>query len=263
MLVEVKPVPGKPWHGKTGKESFARPKVIEVLVDPTTGRYATGLTPEEAKKLGAAMGVDLSDKYDPMNPHPYWGSQAAKIKLPNQTVFFNDENPAEAIKIKNLKASKYVANSLREYEEGLYPDATHIIYDESEEIKIKATKIQRRNQCIKLVEKLSAEEKAQVVAILSHKSSKRMNMDALDVEIDKLIDEDPDELMKYAKMDKQEMFARATIEEALFKNVLTKDAGALFYMGDRIANSVDDAIAWFLHPDNQTMKAALLQKLNK
>ena len=48
MLVEVRPLPEKKWHGKKGKDSFAQPKTIEVLYDEKLGAYATGLTEEEA-----------------------------------------------------------------------------------------------------------------------------------------------------------------------------------------------------------------------
>jgi hypothetical protein len=263
MLVEVKPITRKSWHGKEGKESFSQPKVLEVLYNTQTGRYATGLTEEEVVKYGKLMGVDLSDKFDPTTPHPYWSSQAARIKLPNHTVIFDDEKPADFVKIKNLKVSQYVANSMQDYEKGLYPEATHVIFDESEVVRLNATKIQRKRECTKLILEMSLDEKTAIVQILSEKAVRGRSQDFIDVEIDRIIDEKPGDFIRIAKMDKQEMNIRATILDAIQRNVLTKEAGAIFYMGERISNDYESAVDWFKDPQNSKMKVSILEKLNK
>jgi len=48
-LVEVRPIEKKKWHGKTGKDSFARPVVVEALINVRTNTYDTGLTEEDKK----------------------------------------------------------------------------------------------------------------------------------------------------------------------------------------------------------------------
>jgi len=128
MIVEVKPIDTDKWHGKKGKESFAQPMTIEVLYNKESGKYATGLTPEDAEKYGKELGLDLTDRFDAMKPHAYWSTQPARIKLPNHTVIFNTEKSLDYIKLCNLKASKFVANSIKELAEGLWPEATHVIF---------------------------------------------------------------------------------------------------------------------------------------
>jgi hypothetical protein len=262
MLVEVKPIDKKTWHGKTGAESFTQPRVLEVLYDSATGAYATGLTPEDVKIYGKRLGVDLSSDFKIDTPHPYWSTQAARIKLPNRTVIFNDEKPSEYVKIKNLKASKFVANSVKELEDGLWPDADFVIFDESMEIEAKATKIQKRDKCIAVVAKMSLEEQIQVVQILGDKTLRGRSQNYVTVEIDKIVDEKPDEFIRIVKMDKQEVYVRATILEAIYKNILTKESAAIYYMGDRIANDYEDAVQWFLDPQNSVMKVTIMEKLN-
>ena len=102
--------------------------------------YCTGLTPEEEKTYGDKLKADLSKQFSIDTPHPFWDSKMAETKLENRTQFFDTSNPLDFIKIKYIKQSKYVANSAKEYEEGLFPEATHIIFDESEEVDVKATK---------------------------------------------------------------------------------------------------------------------------
>ena len=261
MLVEVRPIASKkPWHGKEDKESFTQPKMIEVLYDPETGKYATGLTPEEAEKYGKLLGVDLSDTFG-TDPHPYWSTQPARIKLPNHTIILNDEKPAEFVKIKNLKASRWVANSITKLDD--FPDATHVIYDESEEVEVTATKIEKRNKCIKVSLGMSEEMKLQMIQILSDKTYKGRSSDFINVEIDKIIESNPNDFMRYASMDKAEVYVRATLLEAIHKNVLIKEGQAIHYMSERIANDFEDAIKWFIDPQNSKMKVSILEKLNK
>lgn len=261
-LVEVRPIKRtKTWHGKEGKESFRQTHVIEVLYNEATGKYATGLTPEEAKKYGELLGVDLSDKYSALEPHPFFSSSAGKIHLKNQTMFFNEEKPADFIKIKAMKASKFVANSIKEYEEGLWPEATHIMYDETEEIEIKATKVQKKNKCIAIASKLSADEKANLVRVLSNKYVAKMTSNYIDVALEEIFETKADEFIRYAKMEKQEVYIRATLLEALRRNVLIKEGLAIFYMGERIANDFEEAVSWFADPQNSKTKAIILEKL--
>src|ERR1019366_7157512 len=117
-MVEIRPLPQKKWHGKKDGESFAQPKAVEVLYDPEKGTYATGLTDEEANEYGKKLGVNLSSIFIADEPHEYWGNKASWIVLPNRTVLFNTEKPADFVKIKNMKASSRVANSMAEWEAG-------------------------------------------------------------------------------------------------------------------------------------------------
>ncbi len=146
-LVEIRPVDKVKWHGKKGHENFTQPVLIECLFDPITGNYATGLNDDDRKRLEKKTGYDLSDAYG-TTPHPFWNSPTARIKLPAMTSIFDTSRAIDEIKVHVLKASKFVANSMREYEEGLFPEATHIIYDEAEEVKVKATKIQRKRKAM-------------------------------------------------------------------------------------------------------------------
>ena len=263
MLVEVRPLEIEKWHRKKGPEDFSQPLIIECLYDIDTGNYATGLTEEEQKKYEKLTGYDLSNNYNPSKPHPFWNSQAARIKLPHRTTIFDTKKPLDFIKVKVLKASKFVANSMKEYEEGLYPEATYVIFDEAEEMAIKASKIQKKNTALKLSIKMTTDEKINILQILSHKSLRGQSQDYIDVEIDKVINEDTDKFIELAKSDKKETYMRATVLEAIHKGILTKEGNAVLYMGDRIGNETDDAVKYFLDPQNQNLKTAILEKLTK
>lgn len=260
--VEVKPLPVTRWHGKSGKDSITQPVRFEVLYDGKTGRYATGLTKEEAEEYSKLLGgVDLSDGFSADKPHPYWSTQAASMKLPNHTVILHTERPADFVKWKNLKASNQIANSLKEWQDGKYPFATHYIHNEEEEIEIKATKVQRKLECVRLMSTMSPDEMASLLQIVGGTSARNKSPKFILTSMDELIEQKPDEFIRWAKQDKAEVYLRATVLEALHRGILTKEGTAVYYMSDRIANDVDEAVAWFSHPDNQKQKAVILGKL--
>lgn len=263
----VKPIPEedrKKWHGKSGKESFARPHSLEVLLDSATGKYATGLTEKDIEYLKSqGCSFDLSDTYDPVKAHTYWGSNAAKIKLPNHTMILDESRIQDYIKIRNLKASKFVANSLKDWQEGLYPEATHIIYDEREEVEVKATKIQQKNKAIGMILKMSLDDKTNVVRLLSDASVKGRSQDFIDVEVDKIIN-DPEKLDQFFdlfKMPKEEFVIRAQILEGIHRRILTKEGPSIFYMGEKLGFDMEETVKYFLDPNNQQVKITLLEKL--
>lgn len=261
MKVTVKPLPKKTWHGKDGKESFTRPKKLEVLYSIEHGGYNTGLTEEETEIYSKKLGVNLSTIFNPEEPHPYWGSSAGVITLPDHTIIFDTEKASDFVKIKNLKASKDVANSYQEWEDGLWPEATHYIFDEEEEISIVAGKIAKRNKCINMAAQMSLDEKLHAVQILSNKSFRGRSQDFVDVEIDTIIENTPEEFYNLQKMTKAELVARGTILEALYRHKLVKEGAKIMYMGETIGHDIDQAVEYFLDPNNQAMKVAILEKL--
>lgn len=262
-LVEIRPIDTTKWHKKKGKDAFAQPKTVEVLYDSSTGRYGTGLTPELAEKYSKLTGNDLSDTFNPIEPHPFWSSKASWVVLPNQTLILDSERPNEFVKIQNLKASKYVANSQKEYDNGMWPEATHVIYDESEAVEMKANKFELAQQAMSALNTVSLEGRIDLVRILSEKPVKTMSPNFISAELSEIIENKPLELVRTIQMGKEEVAIRATVLELLQKNILTKEAGAVYYMGEKIALDYEDAVKYFKDPNNQMMKVRLLEKLQK
>lgn len=262
MIVEVRPIDVKKWHGKKGEESFAQATSFECLYDVETGKYATGLTDEERTLLEGKTGYDLSPEFDPEKPHSFWGTNTARIKLGNKTTMFDTSKSLDMIKVKMLKANKYIANSLKELQDGLYPEAAYVIFDEAEEVKMKATRIQNRDKARKLAAAMSLDERINIVQILNGKSLRRQSPDFVTVAIDNLVEEDTMNFIKWGEMDTATTYIRASLLECLHRNILTKEGNAIYYMGDRIADTIDDAVTYFMDPDNQMLKARILEKLN-
>lgn len=263
MLVEVRPIPfNNKWHGVTdGENQFTMPKVYEVYYNEKTGKYDSGLTEDEKKKFEKELGIDLSDVFIPDQPHPFFGTRMGKLIMENNTMVFDTEKTMEALKVKMMKACPFIANSLKEWEDGQYPEATHYIYDEMEQVEEKASKVQQRTKCIIILDKMTLEERINMAKILTGQSLKSNSADFIDVTLSEEIEKQPNEFLRYARMDKKDLYIRATLLEALSRNILTKEGMAIYYLGERIAGDLEEAIVWFNDPQNHQFKVKLLEKL--
>jgi len=263
MKVEIRPIEKKKWHGKTGTEDFAQPKVIEALIDSTNNVYQTGLSEEETVKYSALLKEDLSSNISlDGKPHPFYGHKKGQLKLANRTLFLDTEKPLEYVKYKMALASPFVANSMRDYESGLTPKATHVIFDEHAEIAKKASKIQLKNKALKISLGMTVAEKADVIQIIRNKRVKGQSQDFIDVLVDDIIGTNPSEFIRIAEMDKAEVHIRATILEGLHKNVLTKEGSAIYHLGDVIGYDYEATVKYFADPNNQKMKITVFEKIN-
>ncbi len=264
-LVEIRPIETMKWHGKTGAESFTRPKKIHALVDSVTTKYATGLTDEDIKSLQEEKNVkyDLSDMFIRDTPHPFWDSPMATLSLENSTMIIDIMQPLNYIKFKIAKASRFVANSIAEYNEGLWPDATHVIYDEKEQVDAVASKVEMKTEAIIEASKLTPDRKIQAILILGEKDVKNQSPSFITVELDKVITKDPEAFLRLIKMDANETAMHALVLEALGGHVLRREGHRIMYMDSFLGNDVLEVARYLADDNNQDMKMILLSKLNK
>lgn len=260
--VEVRPLEVKKWHGKKDKENFSRPKAVEVLYDEETGRYATGLSKAEADEYGTKLNVDLSDTFNGQ-AHPYWSQKTSWVLLPNHTLVLDTDRASDFVKIKNLKASKFVANSMTEYQNGRWPFATHVIYDEDEEVNMKAKLIQDKRKASEILLKMDKDAKIAIILVIDGKNLRGRSDNFIDVAMENILDTKPNEFLKWAIMGREKVTLRSVVLEALQKNVLTKDPSGISYMGDIIGYGVDEVMDYLEKPEHNLVKVKILEHINK
>lgn len=265
MIVTVKPIDENngnvKWHGKKGKDSFTQPKIIEALVDPFSNKYKVDLTDEEIENYSKILGHNLNPIFTGEN-HEFYGGKLGQVVLENKTTTFNTKNPLDAVRVAILKGSKFVANSQKELEMGLYPKAMFVIYSEQEEIAAKANKFQEQKKAFALIAKMSDETKANIIKVVNGKDVKSRGSDIIDAELSLILDKDLDNFFRYANMDTKTLYVRATILEAIDRNVLRKEGPSVYFMEDMIGYDLEQAIGWFEDPKNAQMKTIILNKLS-
>lgn len=263
-LVEVRPIEkDSTWHGIKGKDSFSRPVTIEALVSIQTGQYATGLSQEDRERLESVTGYNLSPDYNNGHPHEFWNSPQAAIKLENKTNVFDTSNPLNEIKVKVMKASDLVANSLREYEEGKFPEALFVIHDETEETEVRATKAAIKRKVIIEATKLTKARKIEIIQILLNTSVKNQSEDYIDLKLDEAIETiGAETVLNLIQRDKARVYLHAMILEGLQKGVLRKEGTSIYYLDDQLGFDIETTIDYFNDTKNQALKAVLLEKIN-
>jgi hypothetical protein len=226
-------------------------------------RYATGLSEADIKEL-AKKGVnyDLSPHYNSEAPHPFWDSGMAIIKLENNTMFFDNDNPLDYIKVRVMKASKYVANSMAEYDLGMWPEATHVIFDEAEQASVMASKVEQKNTAIIEASKLSLDRKVQLILVLGGKNMKNQSADFVAVELDKIITKDAGEFLRFLNMDKKQTASHALVLEALQKSVLRREGQRIFHMDSPLGIDEIEVAEYLSKEENQDIKLLILSKIN-
>ena len=265
--IEIRPLPLEKWHGRKGKDDIAQPITLECLMD-NTGRYCTGLTDDEATKYGELLGVSLSPQYKPDEPHPFYSTRQAQVILPANTVILDDINPLDFVKYKFIQQSRFVAKNMKEWQEGNYPEATHVIYSEEEDLDVKASKVQIKRKAFSLVNDMSNKQKERIIAILSDKlknfrSVKGKDINFLDVEIDKLIDDNAKLFVETVEENKDILIAKALILEAINEGILSKEGSGIYFMSDLIGHGLDEAVDYINNPMNQSLRVRVLEKVKK
>lgn len=264
MKVEIRPVEREKWHGKSGKESFTRPHTIGALADARTMKYSHGLSKEDMELLiEKGCKYNLEDSFIQGTAHDFWESKMTQVKLENKTKFFMpEESMLDFIKVRICKASKFVANSLKEFEEGLWPFATHVIHDEAAEVESKATKIARKKRAVIETSKLSQSKKIQLIMIIGGKDVKGKSEDFVEVKLSELIEDSYDEILEHIGMDADELAVHALVLECLLKNILRKNGHKIEYNGSNIGGSEYDVVKYLLSDENNELRMRLTKVVN-
>lgn len=267
MKVEIRPIKKQRWHGKEGKEHIQANKTIRALVSSKTGKYQINLSEEEKSNLEDRLGVDLENTYK-NRPHPFYDAKEGSVTLEPMPVFLhvdlNNGRASDFIKYKIIESSPFVANSMREYEEGKYPEATHVIYNKQLEVEAKAQEIKRKTDLIVKLSKTAKARKVEILTILS--DSKEMisanNTDELiSVEIDKLIESKPEELEELLKRSKDQIAAESLVKKALYKNIF-RVSGHRYYYGETvIGESEEDTVRYMLDPMQNDFFAMIREQI--
>jgi len=261
MKIEVRPIIRKQWHGKSGKESYTRSRKIQALVNEDQ-KYQTGLSEDDIEWLKKeGFGGDLSDTFNASEPHSLWDSKMGIVELKNSTQFFDDQKTIDRVKIGIMRASTRVANSMKEYTDGIWDEATHVIYDEKEEISVVASKLAIKNNAIIRANDLSVEDKANIVHILAGKNIKDKSNGFIEVELNKLIEKDAKSVIRVMDRDAETIILETLILDALKANVLKKKGHKYYYYDNYLGGSVEDLIIYFKDETNQELRFTIVSKL--
>ena len=260
MIYTIEPLPLKKWHGKEEQEVLNTVTMLQPYIDPETRRYKTGLTRKDIEWLKErGFNADFSDVFDPYKPHPLWDDPRVIVELPKSTFILNTDNPWDFIKVKFLLEHPGVANSFEEWEEGLYPLATHYFVDSDANVSRKANLVELKANAYAKFIKLSREHKLHILTIMSGKHWKNISDDMLQAELGKFIENDPEMVLKLMNDKKEKIKVIALLKEGLVKNVIKKTPVGIKFMDMQLGNDFSDSADFLLLPDNADLLARIEQ----
>lgn len=274
MNILIKPLDRPRWHGKVGSESFFQPKIIRAVPDPQTMTYNIELDNEKEKykdpvnpniKLtelqyySKLLRQDLSTQFNYEKPHPFYDGPLGIVKLENSELLLDTNNPLHYMQYKICLSSPIVANSIEEYEEGLFPEATHIIFNEDIEKERKYKIIEGRKAARKVIEKQSKQKRLDLLLLITGRNYKNESPEDIDIAVEDMINNNYAEIINTLE-DKSFSF-KARIEEGLQRNILVEEKGIITYFGTTVGSNVNEVIEFFEDDENNELKNKFIKQL--
>ena len=253
----LKPIMTEKWHGlhKVGRTKFQDTQdVIQVLYDRKQGALATGLDSDTEARLSSSMGVNLVAT----SANEYWHD--FKIKLLDQTMIFDTSVPLQELQIHVLKASKFVANSQKELDKGLWPSAKYVIYDEKTELEKQAAEVEVKTKAIDIFNNLSPEKKSDMLKIYG-KAVQNSSNEFVYTKLYEIIEDNPSDFIRQAKMKPEEIKVKALVFDLEKTGILRRKGTAYLYNDQQVGFDYDDTVGYLLSPANQELLVKLKSSL--
>jgi len=221
------------------KSTLITSRVITLVpkVDFARRVYLIDLTEDEKKWLSDHFKCDATPYYDEERPHKIWGSDVAKVKLRYEPLFLDLSRPVDFVKYKVIKTyPNIVAPSLSAIEDRStpeYAEAQFYFLNDIEEVRRKASRVTDRNKAIAFIVTSSPAVIRNIGIITGIAASYNVPSDeVLMIEITKLAEESPEQILKYSDMKAAEIDALALVKLGLAHKVLTK-RGNMIVFGDK------------------------------
>jgi len=250
------------WDGKSGKDRISQPQTIRALVGADS-KFKVDLTPEEVEEIGTAIGQDLDLRFVPGTDHPFWCAKISAVKLENYTMPIDKRLPMNRIKLAIMRSDPKVANNMSEWKAGKWPKASHVIEDLKSEEKHSASSIQGRHDLIIAMSKLTPEDKIEIIQVLTKTDVSRQTPNYILIELNKLAESRPQELLAEISNDSEERAVKSTIWKAIARNVLKQQGLKIMYHTSEVGVTVQDTIEHFLQPENQNLYLKIKEESDK
>lgn len=252
-LVYVKPIIKEKWHGldKLGRAKFQGTyDTLMALYDPNIGKLATGLDPEDEKRLGAALGVDLTSS----SANEYWAN--FRVKLEDKTTIFDTKKPNDELQVRLMRASNMVANSQKEYAEGKWPAAKYVIYDEQDEVETQAKEIEVEAKAMGIFTKLTHNKRCDLLKVFG-KSADNTSEEFSYTKLYEIVKENPSKFIKIASAKPEEIKVKALIFDLENKGIFRRKGTAYLYNDQQVGFDFEDTVLNLLNPKSQEMLVKL------
>lgn len=262
MIIEVRPITkdSKAW-APSDDRSFKRPQSIFAFV--SNGKYVVDLPETRLKELEKETGLNLSLIYNATTPHTFFDDTIGRVKLENNTMFFDTTDPLKEIQVAILKGHPIVANSVTDLEEDKWPNAEFVIYDSKAEISAVAVKADKEFEAGEIVRKLDPETKKSLILILTGENVSNQDDSYVMGVLHGIVKNQLDQFLKFANQDPSDLRDIALVVKALDFGILVEDEGKILYGDVDFGYGQNAAVDFLKKPKNSQLREAILDKVKQ
>lgn len=267
LKIEIRPIPNRNNIKEFSEnlEYFSQSNIIAAFVDPVTYKYKTGLSKEDVEYLKENnFPYNIQDNYNKNVAHEFWESSMAKVELKNSPSFlFPGKSLLDFVKYKYLLVNSYIYKSEEEMRSGSKPEATHFIYNESEDIDQKALELELKDRLITKISALTLERKKDMILIILDEVVENKKETYIRLKFETIMNDKEylSQLNLLLEKDIDAVSLSADIKTAIQKNVLRKTKQGVFFFETNIGFEEDDVAEFLTKPENQEIFLNIKSKI--
>jgi RAB protein geranylgeranyltransferase component A len=213
-----------------------------------SGAIYTGLTDEDAKRLGEKIGKGLHPSSE------FWLN--FYIRTSSKDIYLHLDDPWDELRYLFLKSHKRVKDGFSDRN----PYADFVLINK----EIEATESNKINQikrkAMKEFDKLSLSDMRKVLRLFGHKSD-NLSADLVESKLFDIVEKDPSKFFE-KWIDNSQRETDYLIQEAVSKNVIRRNKSEYKYGTDVIGHNLEDAISYLDSPQNRDLKAIIINEVN-
>lgn len=215
-----------------------------------SGALYTGLTPEDEKRLGTILGVDLNRS----GKNPFWINFAIRTSIGD--IILDTDDPMDELKYLFLKGHKRVKTSLLENK----PSADFVLINRDEEAIVENKVNRFKREAIKAFDKLSTTEMRKVLRLFGY-NAENMSSEVAESKLYQLVEANPKKFMD-KWVENRDRDVEVLIETAIAKNIITKNKTIYRFGSEIIGYNLQDTISYLSNPTNQDIRLSIMRSCN-
>lgn len=244
MLIILRPIKRDNWSGQY-KYRNCYEDIKSYLT--RSGSLYTGLTKDEAKRLGEELGYDLGPNSE------FWANFF--IRTFGKDLYLNLEDPLDELKHLFLKSHKRVKNSLLERK----ATANFVLINKGEEAKRTNVINRIRREAMREFDNMNIEDIRKCLRLFGHNADKLSN-EVAENRMFEIVEGDPQSFLKrWVHNESRE--TEALLQRAISRNIIRRNKNIYKYGSETIGHSVIETVDFIDEPKNQDIKIAIIKQL--
>jgi len=218
-----------------------------------SGVLYTGLSPEDEKRLGERLGINLAKKVNSAEQgiidNPYWSNFFIRTSV--NDIILDTEDPFDELKHLFCKGHKRVKNSLLENK----ATADFVLINREEEAKVENNLVRIKREAYREFDKLTPTDIRKVLRLFGYNAD-NMSNEVAENKLSQFIEANPKKFIdKWVANKSREI--EVLIEKAIAKNIIRRNKNIYRYGSEIIGTSLQDTIDFLSIPNNQEIRRAI------